>query len=150
MGRSIYRHNYRKLYPKTDITPEVMRVLVTSDRKMEYDELDKKLSRIVVNQEAEVVVFIPAKEDSYEQLVEERHFQFTTEKNRFENAVLAKIIVDELLEKLSKAESSLIRAIYLEGLTEGEYAAIAGVDRSTIGKQKRKILSKLKKYIKFA
>lgn len=148
MGRSIYRPNYAKLYPNISITPEVREVLTKSDRKMEYAEQDKKQETYVEDQETETAYFVPAKEDSYERLTEELHYQFPAAGAGFEDAVLARIIVEELLDKLPDDESALIRKIYLEGLTEEEYGVVVGVHKNTVNYRRKKILEKLKNFQK--
>ena len=143
MGRNPYRPNYKKLYPNTRISPEVLDVLKKSDRKMEYVDQDLKQETFVVDQEAEVADLIPAREDSYERLVEEQHIQFPEPGGGFEDAALAKIIVDELLSRLPEAESALIRAIDIEGRTEQEYGDTVGLHKNTVNYHHHKILSKI-------
>ena len=48
---------------------------------------------------------------------------------------------------LPRAERELIRAIYVEGQTEREYAKQHGCSQNKVFKQRRKILSKLKLFL---
>ena len=47
--RDKYAPDYGKLYPGVQISPEVMRVLTGSDRKMKYCEYDLKTERLRKN-----------------------------------------------------------------------------------------------------
>ena len=143
MGRNPHRPNYKRMYPNTIITPDVMEALTQTDRAIEYGEYDRKQETFVVDQEAEIAYLSPAREDSYDRLMEEQHIEFQAPGSCFEDALMAKITVDELLSRLPAEESALIQAIYLKGLTEEEYSRITGVSRSAVGKHKRRILCSL-------
>lgn len=64
------------------------------------------------------------------------------------------IMTREIYEKLHRAvdalpreERDLIHAIYFEGKSEREYARILGISQNSTLKRRRKILSKLKKFM---
>lgn len=66
--------NYRKLYPGVHISSELKHELKVSDRKMKYFEYDFKCETFVQNQEAQMALFLPSREDSYERLTEEKTY----------------------------------------------------------------------------
>ncbi|MGE5627787.1 MAG: sigma-70 family RNA polymerase sigma factor [Solirubrobacterales bacterium] len=63
--------------------------------------------------------------------------------NNFENAIL----INELLNRLPKNQSSLLRQIYMDGYSETNLATKLNISRQAINKAKRKALDNLKKYI---
>ena len=54
--------DFRKMYPEA--SEEVIAVLRTSERKMQYQEYDLKAEQTVVDQENQTVKVIPSREDS--------------------------------------------------------------------------------------
>lgn len=69
-----------------------------------------------------------------------------------EEAAMTKEIHEKLhraVENLPKAERELIQAIYFDGLTEAEYAKIAGMSQQGVSYRCKKILSELKSFICF-
>ena len=54
--------DYRKLYPEA--SEEVIAVLKTTERKMQYQEYDLKAEQAIVDQDGQTVTFIPSREDS--------------------------------------------------------------------------------------
>lgn len=147
--RNQYHPNYKKLYPGVELTPEVLACLRTTDRKMEYAEVDLKVERFVQDQERGVAVFLPSREDSYDRLLEEDR-QFVQDELSPEAAVLH---ADELrrlrlcMALLSEYEQGLIRALYFEGLSEPALSARMGISQQLINYRKQKILGKLKKLL---
>lgn len=69
-----------------------------------------------------------------------------------EEVIMAREIYEKLhraVEALPKEERDLIHAIYFEGKSEREYARILGISQNSTLKRRRKILSKLKKFMNF-
>lgn len=61
------------------------------------------------------------------------------------------ILLDKLresLRQLSQNDQQLIQALYIQQMTEREYAALRGIYRNAVHKQKMRILSKLKENLK--
>ena len=61
------------------------------------------------------------------------------------------ILLDKLresLRQLSPNDQQLIQALYVQQMTEREYASICGIYHNAIHKQKKRILSKLKENLK--
>ena len=77
--------DFRKLYPEA--SEEVIAVLRTTERKMQYQEYDLKAEQTVVDQENQTVKVIPSREDSYERLLEQE-VQFREEAVSTEDVVI--------------------------------------------------------------
>lgn len=61
--------DYKKLYP--DASEEVIAVLRSTERKMQYQEYDLKREQTIVNRNDRTGTVIPGREDSYERLLEQ-------------------------------------------------------------------------------
>ena len=146
--RDKYHPDYRKLYPGVKISPEVMKTLKQSDRKMEYMEVDLKQGPF----QRETAEFARCREDSLERLIDEEGMEFVSsglspeetairndEKSRLRRALLM----------LEAEEFALIWALYFVGLSEAEYAKHMGVSQKTISNRWVKIAKKLKNQLKF-
>lgn len=55
--------DFKKLYPEAG--EEIIAILKTTERKMQYQEYDLKTERTVVDAENQKVTVIPSREDSY-------------------------------------------------------------------------------------
>ena len=100
--------DFRKLYPEA--SEEVIAVLRTTERKMQYQEYDLKTERTVIDHKTQTVRVIPSREDSYERLLEQ-DVQFEGE-NQIEESVIQNIQLEQLhqaLALLSEDEQYLIR-----------------------------------------
>jgi len=136
--------DFRKLYPEA--SEEVIAVLRTTERKMQYQEYDLKVEQTVVDQREQKVTFIPSREDSYERLLEQ-DTQFTGDSASVEEQVLRNIQSEQLhkaLSLLSDDERILVEQLYFKERTEREIADERGIYHNAIHKQKNRILQKLK------
>lgn len=139
--------DFRKLYPEA--SEEVIAVLRTTERKMQYQEFDLKTERTFVDQESQTVTIIPSREDSLERLLEQ-NVQFEEEADSAEEQALRNIQIQHLhraLSLLSEDERLLIEQIFFEERTEREIAAETGIYHNAVHKRKERILSKLKKIL---
>ena len=94
--------DFRKMYPEA--SEEVIAVLRTSERKMQYQEYDLKRARNIVDPKTGEKMTIPSREDSYERL-QEMAVQFPEENRSVEDQILKKIECEQLhkfLLELSK------------------------------------------------
>lgn len=106
--------DFRKMYPEA--SEEVISVLRTSERKMQYQEYDLKRARNIVDPKTGEKMTIPSREDSYERL-QEMAVQFPEENRSVEDQILKKIECEQLhkfLLELSKEEQWLIQELYFE------------------------------------
>lgn len=140
--------DFRKLYPGA--SEEIIAVLRTTERKMQYQEYDLKAVRTVINQKDCVVEQIPSREDSYERLMEQ-NVQFTEAVASTEELVLKSLEAEQLhraLTFLPDDERDLIDRIFFQEQTEREVAAVYSVSQKAINKRKQKILGKLRELLK--
>lgn len=137
--------DFRKLYPEA--SDEVIAVLRTTERKMQYQEYDLKKERTVIDPEERTLDIIPAREDSYERLLEQK-IQFREEAPGVEDLVIRNMEIQRLhraLTLLSDGERELIEQLYFKEWTEREIAARTGLSQNAVNKRRQKILGKLRK-----
>lgn len=139
--------DFKKLYPEA--SAEVIAVLRSTERKMQYQEYDLKVEHTVIDRENLTVTVIPSREDSYERLLE-KNVHFAEEIDSAEEQALRNIQIQQLhkaLSLLSEDERLLIEQIFFEERTEREIAVEMGIYHNAIHKRKERILCKLKKII---
>ena len=139
--------DYRKMYPEA--SEEVIAVLRTTERKMQYQEYDLKTGRIVMSGEGQAVTTMPGREDSLERLAGQE-VQFASETEGVEEAVLRRLQYEQLhkaISLLSDDERELVDRLFFRGQTEREAAAEMGIYRNAIHKRKNRILEKLKNFL---
>lgn len=147
MAKPYRMPDFRKMYPEAN--EEVIAILRTTERKMQYQEYDLKVERTIINQENHTVTVIPSREDSYERL-QEQAVQFGEEAESVEETVLRNLQYEKLhkaLSILSEDERELMDRLFFQGQTEREVAENMGVYRNAVHKRKNRILLKLKKIL---
>lgn len=135
--------DFRKLYPEA--SEEVIAVLRTTERKMQYQEYDLKTERTMIDHKTQTVRVIPSREDSYERLLEQE-VQFEGE-NQTEEWVIQNLQFEQLykaLSLLSEDEQYLIRQLFFEERTERDLAEELKIYHNAVHKRKNLILKKLK------
>lgn len=140
--------DFRKLYPEAN--EEVIAVLRTTERKMQYQEYDLKVERTVVDQENRIVEQIPSREDSYERMLEQ-NIQFAEDSASAEEQALQNIQTRQLhkaLLLLSDDERDLIERLFFQEQTEREIAAVYGLSQNAVNKRRKRVLDKLRELIK--
>ena len=145
--RDKYHPDYQKMYPGVDLDAEVMRVLMQSDRKMRYLEVDIKRGRFL----RESAAFIPTREDSLDRLQDEEGTVFTSpvpspEETTVHNDEVARL--REALKLLKPEEYALIHAVFYEEITEKTLAEKAGITQQGISKRLKAIYRKIRKMMK--
>ena len=113
---------FEKMYP--DASKEVIHVLKTTERKMQYQEYDLKREKCIVDAKNNKVTVIPSREDSYERLIE-LDIPFLDAGEKVEDQVIQKIqceMLHKALSFLSEEEEKLIRLLFFEERTEREVA----------------------------
>ena len=139
--------DFRKMYPEA--SEEVIAVLRTTERKMQYQEYDLKSEQTIIDQENQTVTIIPSREDSFERLVEQS-VQFREETLSLDEWIIRRLEIEQLhkaLNVLSDDERYLIIQLYFEERTEREVAEELGVYHNAVHKQKIRILAKLRKIL---
>lgn len=136
--------DFKKLYPEA--SEEVIAVLRTTERKMQYQEYDLKVEQVTVSEDGQSVLYRPSREDSYERLLE-KDVQFREESGSVEEQVLHNLQVRELhsaLLLLSDDERDLIERLFVWEESEREIANLYGLSQNTINKRRRRVLDKLR------
>ena len=139
MAKPYRMPDFRKLYPEA--SEEVIAVLRTTERKMQYQEYDLKVERTITDEQGQIIEVIPSREDSYERLLEMDE-QFAEDAASVEEQAIHSILIQQLhkaLSLLSEDERLLMEQLYFEGRT--------GVYHNAIHKQKNRVLDKLKKIL---
>lgn len=147
MAKAYRIPDYKKMYP--DAGEEVISLLRTTERKMQYQEYDLKTEQTIISQEDQTITTIPSREDSLERL-EEQEVQFAGEGESVEETVLRKLQYAQLHKALSLLpddERELIDRLFFQGQTEREAAADMGIYRNAVHKRKNRILEKLKNFL---
>lgn len=145
--------NTRKIWVNgkfVEVSEEVYQVYMQGDRKMRYFEKDLKTERTILADDGTVQRIIPSREDSLDRLIDDNARQFSDSGESVEDAVLRKMVEDELhraLEKLSDGDHALVNALFFDGKTEREYAKDLGVSQTAVHKRKQRILKKLKEIL---
>ena len=150
------RPDYSELYPGVEISEEVLAFLKKSDRKIDYQENDLKRDRYARDKSGKRIadengqnIKLPELEVSLDKLVDE-DWDFTSSVPSPEETVIEQFEIKALysgLDLLDTEEQALIKALFFEGLTIREYAEITGKSKSSIDRQKTKILGKLKEFL---
>lgn len=147
MAKAYRIPDYKKMYPEAG--EEVIAVLRTTERKMQYQEYDLKTEQTVINQKDQTITTIPSREDSLERLAEQE-VQFAADTEGVEETVLRRLQYAQLhkaISLLSDDERELVDRLFFQGQTEREAAAEMGIYRNAVHKRKNRILEKLKNFL---
>ena len=147
MAKAYRIPDYKKMYPEAK--EEVIKLLRTTERKMQYQEYDLKTEQTVINQENQTITTIPSREDSLERLADQE-MQFVGESESVEETVLRRLRYEQLhkaISLLSDDERELVDRLFFQGQTEREAAAEMGIYRNAVHKRKNRILEKLKNFL---
>ncbi len=146
MAKAYRIPDYRKMYPEAG--EEVISLLRTTERKMQYQEYDLKTEQTIISQEGQIIKTIPSREDSLERLAEQE-VQFAGESESVEEAVLRKLLYAQLHKALSLLpddERDLIDRLFFRDQTVREVAVSMGIYPNAVHKRKNRILKKLKNF----
>ena len=140
--------DFKKMYPEA--SEEVIAVLKTTERKMQYQEYDLKAERTIIDKEKQTVTVIPSREDSYERLLE-ASVQFMDQASETEELVIRKLEAEQLHRAISCLDDDdqyLIQQLYFEGRTERELAEELRLSQKGINKRRKRILNFLRELMK--
>lgn len=132
------------------VSDEVYEMYHKAARKAQYFTKELKYWKFKVDAKNERVLYIPAREDSLDRLMDDNGEQFSDTSVHVEDEACFAIMCDALhqaLSQLDAQERELIQALYFEQKTERQWAAEIGVPRMTMHDQKVRILEKLKKLL---
>ena len=129
------------------VSEEVDREYYRAEDKERYFMGRLKKGHTKVNPETKEIRYIPSRELSYEQLVEQ-DWQFAAAGDSVEDrAVRADMLekLQDVLQSLSAEEMTLLNELFYLEKTEREVAGLYAVSQNTIHYRKNRILDKLKK-----
>jgi len=139
-----------------EVSAEIYKYYAASDRQMEYMEYDLKRDRVQKDASGKTVfdenglpVILPEREISLDKLIDE-DWDYPSSEPSPEDAVIGQFEIKALyksLDLLDDDERELIDALFFEGMTIREYAGLTGQSKSNVGRQKAKILGKLKIFL---
>lgn len=129
-----------------EVSGEIYKYLIKSDRHIRYVEKDLKRNRYIVDVENEKTSVIPRREQSLDRLTEIGK-DFADSTSDFQDSTILKIMLAEALAKLSDEEGYLITQLFYFNRTERELAEELGVSQYTVNRNKHRILKKLKEEI---
>lgn len=145
MAKAYRIPDYKKMYPEAG--EEVISLLRTTERKMQYQEYDLKTEQTIISQESQTITTISSREDSLERLAEQE-VQFAGESESVEETVLRNLQYAQLHKALSLLpddERDLIDRLFFQDQTVRKVAADMGIFPNAVHKRKNRILGKLKK-----
>ena len=134
------------MYPEAG--EEVISLLRTTERKMQYHEYDLKTEQTIVSQEDQTITTIPSREDSLERLAEQE-VQFAGEDEGVEETVLRRLQYAQLHKAISLLpddERELIDRLFFQNQTIREAAVKMGIYPNAVHKRKKRVLGKLRKF----
>ena len=148
--RDKYNPDYKELYPGEKITPEVLKVLKQSDRKMKYMEVEIKHGVFRQDMNAKTAAFAPTREDSLDRLLDEEGVEFISEAPSPEETIIHRDTLERLrkaLTMLEPEEYALIHALYYERISERQLSALTGIPQKTINYRRKKAINSLRRKI---
>lgn len=148
MAKAYRIPDYKKMYPEA--SEEVINLLRTTERKMQYQEYDLKTEQTIINQEDQTITTIPSREDSLEWLADQE-MQFAGETESVEEIVLRRLQYAQLHKAISLLpadEKELIDRLFFQSQTVREVAMSMGIYPNAVHKRKNRILEKLKNFLK--
>ena len=146
MAKAYRIPDYKKMYPEAK--EEVINLLRTTERKMQYQEYDLKTEQTIISQEDQSITVIPSREDSLERLADQE-VQFAGESESVEETVLRRLQYAQLHKAISLLpddERELIDRLFFQDQTVREVAMDMGIYPNAVHKRKNRILGKLKKF----
>jgi len=139
-----------------EVSAEIYKYYAASDRQMEYMEYDLKRDRVQKDAKGKTVfdekglpVILPEREVSLDKLIDE-DWDYPSSELSPEDAVIGQFEIKALYESLDLLdddERELIDALFFNEMTIREYAGLTGKSKSSVDRQKTKILGKLKIFL---
>jgi RNA polymerase sigma factor (sigma-70 family) len=141
----------KKKADKLGVSTDVYLFLRQSNRKIRYFTWDLKLEQVIID--GERVTFVPSREVSLEQLVEDGE-QLASDGKSVEDVVVesdAFLRLRRALDGLDEGEQQMIQEIFFsrdgDGKSEREAAQSLGIPQKTVNDRKLRALDKLKKFM---
>ncbi|MCM1166290.1 MAG: sigma-70 family RNA polymerase sigma factor [Ruminococcus sp.] len=125
-----------------EVSEEIYRYLIQSDRHIRYIEEDLKRNTYIIDSKNEKVTVIPKREQSLDRLLEFGK-DFADTESDFQDETILKIMLEEALAKLNEKERYLIVQLFYCNRTERDLAYELKISQSTLHDNKHRILCKL-------
>ena len=137
----------REKFENGELSYDVYRSLLQSNRKIRYYTYDLKAERVVID--GDKVIILPAREDSYERLVELGH-EFGADES-MEELVAESLLQEQLhiaLSRLTEKERWLVKEIFYFNRSQREVAETLGISQPAVKKRHDKLIKKIRKLMK--
>lgn len=131
------------------VSEEVYREYKRAEEKERYFMKRLKKGRFLVDSEQQTVTYIPSREASYEQLLQE-DWEFPASGETVDDMAVKAYQIEKLqkaLHSLSDEEMMLIQELFYLEKTEREVCAALNVAKSTLHDRKARVLEKLRKQL---
>lgn len=131
------------------VSKEVYQEFMRAEEKERYFMRRLKKGRFLVDSEQQTVTYIPSREASYEQLLEE-NWDFPSPGETVDDTAVKAYLLEKLqeaLHSLSDEEMTLIQELFYLEKTEREVCAALNVAKSTLHDRKARILEKLREQL---
>lgn len=129
------------------VSEEVYREYYRAEDKERYFMGRLKKGHTKANPDTQEIQYVPSREVSYEQLVEQ-DWQFAAPDDSVEDTVVRAALLEKLetvLHSLSAEELALLEELFYQDKTEREVAGLYAVSQNTIHYRKNRLLDKLRK-----
>ena len=136
-----------------EVSEEIYKDYAVGGRKMKYMEFDLKHDRLLKDADSKAVrdinghtIALSEREVSLDKLISEG-WDYPSNTPTPEDIVIEQIetrMLYHCLDRLNTDERELVNALFFEELTVREHAELTGKSKSSIDRQKTKILAKLK------
>ncbi len=129
------------------VTEDVYREYKRAEDKERYFMRRLKRGRFVVDEEEQVVAYIPSREVSYEQL-KDSDWDFPVPGEDVDDMAVKAFLLEQLeeaLQCLPEEDRELIQELFYFGKSEREVCAAIGVAKTTLHRRKARILEKLRR-----
>lgn len=130
-----------------EVSDEIYKYLIKSDRHIRYVEKDLKRNRYIVDAENNKTMAILKREDSLDRLTEIGK-DFADDKSDFQENTILKIALEQAISRLSDDDRYLITQLFYFDRTERDLAEELHKTQQNINKSKHRILCKLYEVLK--
>lgn len=135
-----------KSFENIEVEKDIAKVMEQYDRKEKYLTAELKTERAVKRKDGSIM-YKPSKEISLNFLEDIKEFEFCSSDN-VEGKIELRLCLEQALKHLTYEERKLVYLLYEKDLPQKEVAKIFNVSQQRINSKNKKILKKLKNFIK--
>lgn len=133
-------------FENIEVEKDIVKVMEQYDRKEKYLTTELKTERAVKRKDGSIM-YKPSKEISLNFLEDIKEFEFCSNDN-VEEKIELRLCLEQALKHLTYEERKLVYLLYEKDLSQKEVAKIFNVSQQRINSKNKKILKKLKNFIK--